>query len=129
MQDIDAAILNFESLRDEQGSVLKRSLFETYEKSKPINLLRTALKDVSDSNNIQDTILTSGLSLASAYFTKKLILSESTSKTKKLIGSVLLLFTSTVMNKNGVSLMKLKSSIFNFVKVNLNKIFRSENQE
>ena len=111
--DLNLAIQELENLRIEQDKNFKSQVQGIYERSKPINVIRNTLQKVSNSNSIQATIITSGLSLVSSYFTERLIMSESTSKSKKLLGSAAMLLVSSYLHIDENRLSKLKTSIGN----------------
>jgi hypothetical protein len=69
--------------------LLKEQLNITYESLKPLNLISSALKDISSSPNLIDNILGSAMGLASGYLSKKMFLGTSGNLFRKLIGSVL----------------------------------------
>lgn len=79
-------------LEDEQDykrRLLKEQLNISYERLKPLNLIRSALKNIYTSPNLIDNILTPALGLASGYLSRKIFVRTSGNLLRKIIGSVL----------------------------------------
>jgi hypothetical protein len=69
--------------------LLKEQLNITYESLKPLNLLKSALKDISSSPGLGEDLLGSSVGLASGYLSKKLFIGKSGNLLRNLLGSVL----------------------------------------
>ena len=79
--------LEAEQLFKEQ--LLKEQFYIVCENLKPVNLIKSTLKDVASSPYLIENILSTGLGLATGYITKKIVVRKSENTFRKLIGSVL----------------------------------------
>ncbi|MBL0025779.1 MAG: hypothetical protein WBP08_15505 [Saprospiraceae bacterium] len=123
------AIKRLEELKSEQRMVLKFKMNDAYQSTKPINLIRNTLKEASETISINDTIISSGLSLAAGYLSEKLISSKKISKTKKVIGSVMMMVLSNIISNNAESIKNLGSSLISLLKANRENKQRNEKEE
>ena len=95
MQKITSSIELKEAIRlleEEQaikGQLLKEQVFITYESLKPVNLLKSTLKDLSSSPYLIENIVGSAVGLASGYVSKKIVVGASAGILRKLFGSIL----------------------------------------
>ena len=80
-------ILEFERTIKEQE--LKEQLFITHESLKPVNLIKSAIHEITSSPYFIDNILGATMGLASGYISKKLIVAGSHNIFRKLFGSIL----------------------------------------
>ncbi|MFA6924798.1 MAG: hypothetical protein WC223_11170 [Bacteroidales bacterium] len=69
--------------------LLKEQFHLTYESLKPVNILKSTLKDIASSPYLVDNILGTSIGLTSGYIAKKIVVGTSKNIFKKLIGSVL----------------------------------------
>jgi len=82
------AILLLEAERAESGALLKENFYQTYERFKPVNLIRSAVRDVISAPQLTDDVLGATVGLAAGYLTKKVIGGKEDG-TRRLIGSIL----------------------------------------
>jgi len=87
--DLKNAIQLLEVEQVLKGQMLKEQFFITYESLKPINLLKSALSELTSSPNLIDNILGTAVGLASGYLSKKLVVGASGNIFRKILGSVL----------------------------------------
>jgi hypothetical protein len=90
-------------LKEEQtvkSQLLKEQLNISYESLKPLNLFKSALKDISSSPGIGENLLGSAVGLASGYLSKKIFIGTSGNLLRKLIGSVLQYGVTNVVAKH-----------------------------
>ena len=94
------AILQLESRQAEEMKMLKKQFHFVYESIKPVNLIKTAFKEVVESRDLKNNILNTSVGLAAGYISK--ILFEGTSKgpVKKLLGSILMFGITNIVAKN-----------------------------
>lgn len=72
-----------------KSQLLIEQLNISYESLKPLNLLKSALMDISSSPPIGENLLGSVVGLASGYLSKTIFVGTSANIVKKLFGSVL----------------------------------------
>ena len=88
-EELDIAISNLERQRDQKFFELKQQLNLTYESVKPINILNQTLTDFKESTQVKSNVLQSVVSLAGGYLSKKLLIGNTNSTFKKILGYVL----------------------------------------
>lgn len=79
-------------LEEEQaikGQQLKDQLRLTYETFKPAKLIQSTLKDLISSPYMLDNIIDTSLSLATGYFSKRIVVGASSNIIRKIIGTVI----------------------------------------
>jgi hypothetical protein len=79
-------------LEDEQAikeKVLKEQFYLTYESLKPVNLLRSTLKDLVSSPSLIDDLIGAIIGLSSGFLSKKIIVGASGNIIRKLLGTFL----------------------------------------
>ena len=69
--------------------ILKEQFYNTRESLKPINLIKSSLKEITSSPNLIDNILGAALGLATGYLSKKVFIGTSGNLFRKLLGSIL----------------------------------------
>jgi hypothetical protein len=69
--------------------LLKQQFHITYKSLKPVNLLKSALKEATPSQYLMNNMLITIIGLATGYFSKRVIVGASVNRLRKLTGSVL----------------------------------------
>jgi hypothetical protein len=115
--ELRAAIVRLETTQAVEGKILKEQFHLTYESIKPINLIKSTLKEATASTEVKDSLLNISVGLAAGYFSKKLFEGVSHEPLRKLLGSALMLGITTTIAKNpeavkavGLGIMKIISS-------------------
>jgi hypothetical protein len=83
------AILLLEANQVIQGKLLKEQFTATYESFKPVNLIKSSLKDLASSPYLIDNILATAIGLATGFLSKKIFVGSSGNLFRKLLGSFL----------------------------------------
>lgn len=86
--------------QDAMGGELKKQFFNTYREFKPYSLVAKLLKQAIPSTNIVENVLMGGLSLASGYLVKKMVVGKSAGLVRKVAGSALQAGTSGLVASN-----------------------------
>jgi hypothetical protein len=89
IEELRNAIQLLEVEQDVKGRLLKEQFYVVYESLKPINLLKSTLKDLSSSPYLIENILGSAVGLATGYASKKIVVGASAGILRKLLGSIL----------------------------------------
>jgi len=82
------AIKVLEAEQREKGKLLQEQLLLTYESLKPVNLLKSTLKDLFSAPHLMEDFSGTTLGMIIGYLIKKLYIKESQSKFRKIMGSV-----------------------------------------
>jgi hypothetical protein len=106
-------LLEIEQASDAQ--LLKEQFYLTYESFKPVNLLRSTLKDIASSPNLVNNILGTSVGLASGYLSKKIFIGASGNMFRKLIGSVLQFGVTSVVAKHPEAVKSFGQLIFEHI--------------
>lgn len=100
LADLEDAIklLKFKKAEDEK--LLKELAYMTYENVKPINMIKNFFKELGESPNITDSLLTSSVGFGVGYLSKLLFQGVVRVPFKNFIGSALMLSVENLITKN-----------------------------
>jgi hypothetical protein len=87
--ELKNAIQLLEAEQAIKGQLLKEQFYITYESLKPINILKSTLKEAATSPYLIENILGSAVGLATGYVSKKIVVGASANIFRKFIGSIL----------------------------------------
>jgi hypothetical protein len=87
--ELKNAIQLLEAEQAIKGQLLKEQFYITYESLKPINILKSTLKEAATSPYLIENILGSAVGLATGYVSKKIVVGASANIIRKLIGFIL----------------------------------------
>jgi hypothetical protein len=87
--DLNKAISILESKQAEASLVLKNQFKSTYESLRPVNLLKSSLKELVTAPDFKEDLWNASISLAAGYVSKKIAIGSSSNYTKQILGSVL----------------------------------------
>ena len=110
--DIKNAIQFLEEEQTVKGEQLKEQLYLTFESFKPINLLKSTIKDISSSPYLIDNILGTATGLASGYLSKRIIVGASGNILRKLFGVVLQLGVTNMVARHPEEVKSLSHLLF-----------------
>jgi hypothetical protein len=113
--ELKNAILLLESEQAIKKQLLKEQYNITAESLKPVNLLKSTLKNVVTPANLIDTVLGAVTGLATGYLSKKIVVGASGNIIRKLIGSVLQVNVSTAVAKHPEAIKSIGKFIFQHV--------------
>jgi hypothetical protein len=110
--DLKNAIQLLEAEQAVKGIILKEQFHITYESLKPINILKSTLKEFSSSPLLIDNILGSAVGLAAGFLSKKIVIGASGNIFRKLLGSVLQFAVTNVVAQHPDDIKSIGQSIF-----------------
>lgn len=89
-----AAALNstiewLEGEQDSKRALLSERFRESYDSLKPINLIKSTIKDMTSSSGTMDDLIGPLLGLAAGHLTKKLVIGKSENDTRHAVGAAL----------------------------------------
>lgn len=105
------AIQLLEAEQAENGHLLKEQFYLTIESLKPVNLLKSAIKDISSSPYLVDNIAGTAIGLVTGYLSKKMFIGSSGNKIKKIIGTILQFGITNVIAQNSDSIKSFGRSL------------------
>ncbi len=88
IENLRTAILDLEGKQSMQGLQLKLQFEQTYESLRPINIFKNVVKEATSSTFIIDNLLGTVTGFLSGYISKILIVGESHSRLRKILGMV-----------------------------------------
>lgn len=80
--------------------LLKQQFHLTYQGLKPINLIKSTLEEITQTPEIENSIISNVIGLATGFLTKKVLLGESQNPVKNAFGFILQFAVSKFISKN-----------------------------
>ena len=101
---------------------LKEQSLKSIEILKPVNILKSAVKDIVTSPHLLDNMLDTGVGLATGFLTKKIFIGSSVNIIRKLLGGILQLGITQAATQNSEFIKSFGRFVFQriFVKNALN---------
>ena len=103
-QELQDAILHLEQRQLLEKNALEKHYHEVYENLQPVNLLKTAINEISDADELKKDMLKAAVALAIGYIAKKIIqtyLVKSRTPLALGIETLLQMVISGIIAKNG----------------------------
>lgn len=83
-----------------KAEVLKEQFQLAYESFRPVNLLKSTLKDIASSPNLINNVLGAAVGLGTGYLSKKIVVGGSDSIFRKILGFVIQLGVTNAVNNH-----------------------------
>lgn len=83
-----------------EGEELKAQFKVTYESLKLVNLVKSSIKDLTESSEIKTTLFESIVSVMTGYFSKKLMVGKKSNPFLKIVGLVMQFGITNLVAKN-----------------------------
>jgi hypothetical protein len=99
LETLDETIRKLEMQRDNERMLLKEQFQIAYESIKPANLVRSAIKEVTQSKELRENLLNYAVGMGTGYITKKVVVGKSHNPLRSLLGNVLQFGVSNVISK------------------------------
>jgi len=128
MSDLQAAILKLENRQQAEGEDLRDWFRETYETMRPANLIKSALTEVTASQDVREHLVSTGVGLAAGHATKAVYQSVSDSPMKGVVGAALQFGVTNVVMRHPELVFALGKGVFGLVRSAL-RAARSNNDE
>jgi hypothetical protein len=106
----------------EEGAILKEQLAVTIESLKPINLLKTSIKEMTSSVDLKNNLSETIISILAGYLTKKMMVNSKSGPFIKILGSVLQFGVTSVIAQNA-------DNIREFLNKMVDRFLRAEPEE
>ena len=100
VESLRESIRLLEIQQAEEGKILKEQFKATYESLKLVNLVKSSLKELTESVEIKNNLFESIVSIVTGYLTKKLMISSSSNPFKKILGALIQLGVTNLVAKN-----------------------------
>lgn len=109
------AIQQLEAKQRHEADALTEQFHTAYESLKPINLIKSTIKDAAASIDLKNNLLNTTIALASGYLSKKLYERFSKSPLKRLVGSALMFGVTNLIAKNPETIKSVGEQLLNAV--------------
>ena len=116
VNELRASILLLEIKQANEGELLKAQLKTTYESLRPVNLIKNTLHELVREPDFKGDLMSTTLSLAAGYVSKKVVIGDSTNPLKQFFGTLLQMGVTSIVSKNTD---EIKSAVMTLV----NKLF------
>jgi len=100
VESLKESIRLLEIQQAEEGKILKEQFKATYESLKLVNLVKSSLKELTESVEIKNNLFESIVSIVTGYLTKKLMISSTSNPFKKILGVLIQLGITNLVAKN-----------------------------
>lgn len=110
--DLKYAILLLEIRQAEQGKLLKEQFHLAYESVKPLNLIKSTLKEVVGSGDLKDDVINTSVGITAGYISKAVFEGVTSGPLKKILGTVLMFGIKTAVAKNPIAVKSIGQFIF-----------------
>lgn len=104
-------ITALEVSRTTQENALKQEFQNAFEQLKPANLLSKGVKNIASSPGFKQTVVSTALSVAAGYLSKKVLVGDTDNPFKKILGQLLQAGVTTGLIKNSDDIVNAISEI------------------
>jgi hypothetical protein len=111
-QKLKLAIATLEEIRDKQRTELKLHFEQTFDSLKPLNILKNSFKSLTQSPDLKNQLLDSGIGIASGLLVKNIFFRSTYNPLKKIAGVMLQAAITNLAAKNSD---KIKSASINLI--------------
>lgn len=94
------AILELENKQADEVKLFREQLHLVYESIKPVNLIISTLKEVSESQVVKNNLLNTSVGLVTGYISKILFEGKSHSPLRKMMGTALMFGITNAITQN-----------------------------
>jgi len=98
--DLRVAILLLERRQAEEGKLMKAQFLVAVESIKPINLIKSAFKEATESEDLQDNLVNSTIGISAGYISKMLFQGISHGPFRKIIGTAVMFGIKNIVAQN-----------------------------
>jgi hypothetical protein len=99
-RDLQNAIFVLEAKKKNQQMILENQFESTYESLKSMNLIKSAFQGILESANMKNNLINSAIGLGAGIVSKKIVIGQSKSWVKKILGTVLEVAIAGIFVKN-----------------------------
>jgi hypothetical protein len=113
--DIKNAIQLLEAEHVVKEKLLKDQFHLTYESLKPVNLLKSSIKDISSSPYLIENIVGTAAGLATGFISRKIVVGASGNLFRKLFGAILQIGVTNLVASHSDGIRSLTQSLFQHI--------------
>ncbi|MCX6328179.1 MAG: hypothetical protein NTZ85_01510 [Bacteroidia bacterium] len=113
--DVKNAIQLLEAEQAVKEKLLKDQFHLTYESLKPVNLLKSTIKEISSSPYLIDNIIGTATGLATGYISRKIVVGASGNLFRKLFGVILQFGVTNLVASHSDGIRSFTQSLFQHI--------------
>ena len=106
----------------EEGRILKEHFSVTIDSLKPVNLLKSSIREMTSSADLKNNLFETIFSILGGYLTKKMMVNSKSGPLRKIVGAVLQFGVTTVLAQNS-------EKIRNFINNLIEKYLHPDQEE
>lgn len=110
--EIRETILLLELEQTYRRELVKIEFLETYEKLKPINLIKSKIQAVLSDPDLKSNLMSGAMSLAAGYLTKKVVVGRTHNPLKQLFGTLIQIGVTRLVSKNSEAIKSTGKSVY-----------------
>jgi arginine repressor len=110
------AIIQLERKRAFEGALLKEEFRITLEGLKPVNLIKSTLKEVVGSGELKDNVVNASVGAGAGFLAKIIIGSVTKSPFKRILGTVAMFGIKNVIARNPETVKSLGKAFFKMIR-------------
>jgi hypothetical protein len=114
--NLKASIMALEQRRDAQRQMLKEQVHTTFDTLRPINLIKSTLKDVAMSRSLKGNVVNTSVGLTVGYVAKILFQGFSRNPVRRIIASALMFGVTNIVAKNPKATQKVGGILFRMIR-------------
>ncbi|HEY0030150.1 MAG TPA: hypothetical protein VGC65_05285 [Bacteroidia bacterium] len=113
VEELKASILLLETKQANEGLLLKAQFKITYENLRPVNLIKNTISDLVNGPDLKANLLTTTLSMAAGYLSKKAVIGSTHNPLKQVFGSLLQMGVTSLVSKNSDGIKSVMMQLLN----------------
>jgi hypothetical protein len=98
--ELRAAIVQLEIRQAEEGKLLKEQFHLAYESMKPINLIKSTLREVAASGEIKDDVINASVGMTAGYITKAVFQGVTRGPFRNILGTAVMFGVKNIIARN-----------------------------
>ena len=97
--DLRAAIVALEIKQKQEETSLKEEFYLAYQEIQPVQIIKSSVKKLIDSNDLKDDLINASIGMAVGYVSESLFEGETHSPARKLLGTALVFGVTNLITK------------------------------
>jgi len=114
--DLRTAIQLLEKKKADEEQVLKKGFHLAFESLKPLNLIKSTIREAASSGELKDNLLNTTAGLSAGFLVKKLFVGRSNNPLKKTAGNIIMFGITNMMAKNAWFIPTLGKKVWEIVR-------------
>lgn len=123
IRELNEEIIMLQLKQEEDRKALNEQFKLTAQSLRPVNLIKSSLKDVFSSPDLKDNLVNSSIGIGAGYITNKVIAGASHNPIKKIIGTLLQLGVTNLVSNYGEEIKSGAAKLFKKLFANKSRTF------